>query len=155
MAQSIDSLAMLAHAYAQLTQLRKNQIRPGQYVSKIFLHPKADGSHRLILNLKMFNESIVYYFKMDSIHTTKVNGKELLYGSIRFKRCIPVKEHDQNFLQFEWEGTRYQFTCLPNGLSSAHRNVTKISIFFYFAYNGAGTPERYMKSGGGGLDLKD
>ena len=26
--QSIDSLAMLAHTYAQLTQLRKNQIRP-------------------------------------------------------------------------------------------------------------------------------
>ena len=28
MAQAIDSLAMLAHAYTQLTQLRKNQIRP-------------------------------------------------------------------------------------------------------------------------------
>ena len=28
MGQSIDSLAMLAHAYAQRTQLRKNQIRP-------------------------------------------------------------------------------------------------------------------------------
>ena len=28
MGQSIDSLAMLAHAHAQLTQLRKNQIRP-------------------------------------------------------------------------------------------------------------------------------
>ena len=103
----------------------------GQYVSNIFLRPKADGSHRLILNLKKFNESVVYkHFKMDSIHTiTKLVEKNCYMVVLDLKDAyysIPVKEHDQKFLQIEWKGTRYQFTCLPNGLSSAPRNFTKI-----------------------------
>ena len=31
-----------------------------QYISKIFLRPKADGSYRLILKLKKFNGSVLY-----------------------------------------------------------------------------------------------
>jgi hypothetical protein len=42
----------------------------GQILSNIFLCPKPDGTHRLILNLKKFNETVAYHhFKMDSIHT--------------------------------------------------------------------------------------
>ena len=32
---------------------------PGQILSNVFLCPKPDGSHRLILNLKRFNESSI------------------------------------------------------------------------------------------------
>ena len=39
-------------------------------VSPIFITPKSDGGHRLILNLKRFNDAVVYqHFKMDSIKT--------------------------------------------------------------------------------------
>ena len=103
----------------------------GQYVSKIFLQPKADGSHRLILNLKKFNESVLYrHFKMDSIHTiTKLVERNCYMAALDLKDAyysIPVKGCDQKYLQFEWQGQRYQFTCLPNGLSSAPRTFTKI-----------------------------
>ena len=32
----------------------------------------------------------------------------------------------RKYLRFEWEGKLYQFTCLPNRLSSAPRSFTKI-----------------------------
>ena len=54
--------------------LTKGVIEPskpsdGDFISTIFVRPKKDGSHRLILNLKPLNEFVAYYhFKMDTIH---------------------------------------------------------------------------------------
>ena len=63
---------IVEEALSQLIEkgvIRKAPQIEGKYVSKIFLRPKADGSQRLILNLKKFDESVVYkHFKMDSIH---------------------------------------------------------------------------------------
>lgn len=40
----------------------------GDFISPIFLREKKDGSHRMILNLKALNKSIVYHhFKMDTL----------------------------------------------------------------------------------------
>ena len=40
------------------------------FISKIFLRPKKDGSHRLILNLKSLNQNVTYHhFKMDTLHS--------------------------------------------------------------------------------------
>lgn len=39
---------------------------------------------------------------------------------------IPVYPERRKYLMCEWEGQYYQFTCLPNGLSSAPRGFTKI-----------------------------
>ena len=33
---------------------------PGQFISTIFPRPKPDGTHRMILNLKLFNKSVKY-----------------------------------------------------------------------------------------------
>ena len=67
---------------------------------------------------------------MDSIQTiTKLIEKDCYMAALGLKDAyysIPVRKHDQQFLQFEWNNTRYQFTCLPNGLSSAPRTFTKI-----------------------------
>ena len=39
---------------------------------------------------------------------------------------IPVHPEHRKYLMFEWEGQYYQFTYLPNGLSSTPRVFTKI-----------------------------
>lgn len=39
---------------------------------------------------------------------------------------IPIAEKDRKFPMFEWKGQYYQYTLLPNGLSSAPRIFTKI-----------------------------
>ena len=41
-----------------------------EFISTIFLRPKKDGTHRMILNLKSLNQYVTYYhFKMDTIRT--------------------------------------------------------------------------------------
>ena len=39
---------------------------------------------------------------------------------------IPVKVNHRNYLRFIEKNQLFQFTCLPNGLSSAPRMSTKI-----------------------------
>ena len=44
---------------------------PGKYISTIFVCPKKDVGHRLILNLKSLNEYVEYHhFKMDTLQST-------------------------------------------------------------------------------------
>ena len=39
---------------------------------------------------------------------------------------IPVAKEHRKYLRFIFEGQLYQFTCLPNGLSSCPRKFTKV-----------------------------
>ena len=39
---------------------------------------------------------------------------------------VPVTQEDRHFLRFMWDGTLYEFQCLPFGLSSAPRVFTKL-----------------------------
>ena len=111
--------------------IEKVQPQATQFISSIFLRPKPDGSHRLILNLKKFNETVVYHhFKMDSIsNIIKLVTKNCFMASLDLKDAyysIPITASHQKFLCFKWRGEVYQFTCLPNGLSCAPRIFTKI-----------------------------
>ena len=95
----------------------------------VFLLPKKYGTHRLILNLKKFNESVSHYhFKMDSLSTiTKLVSQNCYMASVDMKDAyysIPIRSSDRKFLRFIWEGELYEFTCLPNGLSCAPRIFT-------------------------------
>ena len=48
----------------------------------------------------------------------------------RSKGClylsVAIAESHRKFLRFTWEGTTYEFTCLPFGLCSAPRTFTKL-----------------------------
>ena len=103
----------------------------GQIISGVFLHPKKDGSYRLILNLKQFNDVVEYHhFKMDSLTSViTLMEKNCFMASLDIKDAyysFAINTSDRNYLCFEWNGHLYHYTCLPNGLSLAPRKFTKI-----------------------------
>lgn len=109
----------------------KVEPQPDQILSGIFLHPKKDGSFRLILNLKQFNIFVTYHhFKMDSLSTIiKLVVKDCFMASIDLKDAyysIPIHSSCRKYLRFEWNGKTFEYTCLPNGLSCCPRKFTKI-----------------------------
>ena len=93
----------------------------GEYISTIFIRPKKDGAHRLILNLKKVNEYVEYHhFNMDTLQSAIRLMKHNCYmASVDLRDAyysIPIDVEHQNFLRFLWKGKLLQFTCLPNGL---------------------------------------
>ena len=103
-----------------------------QYVSNIFLRDKKDGTYRMILNLSKLNESVEYHkFKMDTfVSAVSLITPNCYMASIDFKDAyysVPVKKSHRKWLRFTFRGQLYEFTCLPNGLSSGPRLFTKIT----------------------------
>ena len=85
----------------------------------------------MILNLKKLNlYATKAHFKMDTLHTiTKLIEKDCFMASIDLKDAyysVPITRTDRKYLRFLWQGTLFQFTCLPNGLSCAPRKFTKL-----------------------------
>ena len=103
----------------------------GEVISPIFVCPKKDGSHRMILNLKRLNTYVEYHhFKMDTLWSViKLITPNCFMACIDLKDayyCVPVSPSSQKLLKFMWKGQLYQYTCLPNGLSSCPRKFTKL-----------------------------
>ena len=103
----------------------------GDFISTIFVRPKKDGTFRMILNLKQLNEFVSYYhFKMDTIQTAlKLMRPGCFMASVDLKDAyysVPIALEDRKYLKFEWHGSHFQYTCLPNGLACAPRLFTKI-----------------------------
>ena len=112
----------------EVTEHSDNEI-----ISDIFLRDKKDGSHRIILNLKKLNlYAAKAHFKMDTLHTiVKLIEKDCFMASIDLKDAyysVPITKEDRKYLRFLWQGTLFQFTCLPNGLSCAPRKFRKILL---------------------------
>ena len=108
------------------------------FYSNIFIRPKLDGTHRLILNLKYLNEDIEHiHFKMETLKSVLPLIKEnCWFASVDLKDTyysVNIDKNYRNFLCFQWDGSIYRFTSLPNGLSSAPRVFTKLlkPIFSY------------------------
>ena len=100
------------------------------YFSNIFVHPKKDGSHGMILNLKKLNTSVeAPHFKIESItNITSMIHKNSWMVSVDLKDryvTIPTHSDHQALLRFLWYDT-YQFTAMSNGYSDAMRVFTKI-----------------------------
>ena len=111
--------------------LLKSSHEEGEFLSTIFLRPKKDGTHRMILNLKKLNKFVAYHhFKMESLkHVISMMRPNCFMASVDLKDAyysVPIHQEHQKYLKFEWQGQLYQFTCLPNGLACAPRLFTKL-----------------------------
>ena len=104
----------------------------GEYISNIFLREKkTKGKFRFILNLKNLNLSVdKHKFKMDTLaHTLALVTRNAWMVSLDFEDAyysLAVHQSSRKYLKFQFEGLLYEFTCLPNGLTSAPRIFTKV-----------------------------
>ena len=83
------------------------------------------------MNLRPLNQFLPYeHFKMEGIHMVRdLLRKGDFMVKIDLKDAyftVPLCQEDQKFIRFMWEGTLYEFACLPFDLSSTSRVFTKI-----------------------------
>lgn len=103
----------------------------GEFISTVFLRPKNDGTHRMILNLKTLNKSVNYvHFKMESLNSAlQVITPNSYMSSLDIRHAyylINVEKSHRKYLRFIWRGQLYEYTCLANGICSAPRWFTKL-----------------------------
>jgi len=111
--------------------IEKSEHEEGEVISPVFLVKKPDGTFRLILNLKQFNENVVYeHFKMENLKSaTQLMKENCFMASVDLRHAyysVPVKPFFQKFLKFHWRGQLFSYTCLPNGLACCPRLFTKL-----------------------------
>ena len=96
----------------------------GEILSNVFLRPKKDGTFRLILNLKNLKLRVEYNkFKMDTLQSLlKLVTPSCYMATIDLKDAyytVPLVLEHRKYLCFCWKSRLCQYTCFPNGLSSA------------------------------------
>ena len=101
------------------------------FYSNIFPVIKKDSSARVILNLKELNYHIAFsHFKMDTIKDVlHLIFPNRYFMTVDFKHAyysMPVVPEQRKWLRFVWKNDHYQFTSLPQGLTSAPRLFTKL-----------------------------
>ena len=126
-----DIVSKLLRKFEEKGVIVKSQHEPGEILSHIFIRPKSDGTHRLILNLSRLNKHVdKIAFKMETLRSAlqmirkgcflaKIDLKDAFYS-------VGINESYRKYLKFEWQGELYEFTCLPNGLLTATRIFTKV-----------------------------
>jgi hypothetical protein len=107
-------------------------VQPGQFVSPLFLATNTDLTKRPILNVKEINEEYLpkLHFKMEtlSIVLPLINRGDWFTSWDLRKGFFNIYIHPafQHFFCFDFEGQRYQFTCLVMGLSISPRYFSKL-----------------------------
>lgn len=102
-----------------------------QVLSPVFVVPKPDGKFRLILNLKVLNTYLLYrHFKMENVNRAReLVLEEYFMASVDMEKAyysVSVHPESRKYLRFMFEGQLYQYTCLPNGISTAPYVFTKL-----------------------------
>jgi len=109
------------------------EVQPGQdsFISQLFLVEKKGGGFRPVVNLKGLNQFIkAEHFKMEGLHLLPSliqQGDWMVKLDLKDAYLqVAIHPHYHHFLQFQWQGSTYQFKCLPFGLSVAPRVFTKL-----------------------------
>lgn len=76
-----------------------------EFISNVFLRQKKDGSYRMILNLKKFNEFVAYHkFKMDTLESViQLVTPDCFMASIDLKDAyytVSVAPEHRKYLRF-------------------------------------------------------
>ena len=129
-----DSMALGNAIVGFLKQgiVERSIISGGQgFFSNVFPIINPDGTARVILNLKNFNEYITHvHFKMESISDViNLVQHNCYFMSVDFKDAyfsVYVKPDDRKWLRFMWKGESFHFTFILQGLTSAPRIFTKL-----------------------------
>jgi hypothetical protein len=107
-------------------------VQPGQFVSPLFLATNSDLTRRPILNVKQINVEYLpkLHFKMETLAVVLPlikRGDWFTSWDLR-KGFFNIYIHPsyQHFFCFDYEGTRYQFTCLVMGLSISPKYFSKL-----------------------------
>ena len=101
-------------------------------ISPIFFKSKADGSARMILNLKNLNEDITYtHFKMCTFNDARnIVDKNDYMITIDLKSaydCLLIHKESRGMLQFRAFNKTFNYRGFPNGYCEAPRIFTKIT----------------------------
>ena len=113
--------------------IRVSKFEEDQFVSPIFVVEKKEpGKYRMILNLKILNESVEYQkFKMETVQTAlQLVTRDCYFASIDLRDAyysVPVHPEYQKYLKFSWRGQLYCFQALPMGLGPVPRLFTKLT----------------------------
>ena len=104
----------------------------GEFISNIFIVEKSEpGKYRMILNLKRLNKYLKKaHFKMDCL----ANAISLIVPNCTFHSfdfsdayySIKIAPHHRKYLRFYFEGQLYEYSVIPNGLTSGPRIFTKM-----------------------------
>ena len=102
-----------------------------QFLNRIFVVPKKDGSQRPVINLRPLNQFMrSIHFKMESLSMMKdLLRQDDWMASIDLKDAylsVAVWEGHRRYLRFMWQDTIYEFQSLPFGLCSTPRVFTKL-----------------------------
>ena len=106
-------------------------IRPDQFVSRIFEVPKKTGDYRLILDLSDLNLYLKkVHFKMEGLQaiSSLISLSDFLASLDLQDAFLTIAMHPDfwKYLCFDFEGVRYCFIALVFGLSCAPRIFTKL-----------------------------
>lgn len=82
-------------------------------------------------NLKgLYKHIEKHHFKMDTLWSAvRLMTPNCFMASLGLQDAyylVPIAEEHRKYLRFYWQGTLYQYTCMPNGLSPAPRIFTKL-----------------------------
>ena len=112
--------------------MKEVEFDENQFISPIFTVPKKNtDEHRLILNLKELNQYIEpHHFKMETFESTlRLIKPNNFLASIDLRHAyysVNMAKSHQKYLRFQWKTKIFQYTCLPNGITSAPRIFTKL-----------------------------
>ena len=94
----------IMNALLEKAVIVKAHHEPGDFISPIFVRPKKDGSHIMILNLRNLNKHVEYnHFKMDTLESAICLMTPGCYmASIDFKEAyysVPIAKDHQKYLK--------------------------------------------------------
>jgi hypothetical protein len=112
--------------------VRKVEVKPDQFVSPFFLATNADKTKRPILNVNEINEDFLpkLHFKMETLAVVLplINRGDWFTSWDLRKGFFNIYIHPdhQKYFCFDFEGQRYQYTCLVMGLSISPLYFSKL-----------------------------